>query len=50
MVIWNIVDQRKVEVLGYQFTLEVQGIIVSEKVVFYIFAKYHDPLQQEEPI
>jgi len=48
-VIWHIIDRRKIEALGYQFTLQVKSVLVSEKIFFYIFAEYHNP-QQSEPV
>ncbi|MDK2823224.1 MAG: hypothetical protein PWQ67_1465 [Clostridia bacterium] len=49
-VIWHIVDKRKIEALGYHFTLQVKGVLVSEKIIFYVYAKYIAPNQQEEPV
>lgn len=48
-VIWHIVDGRKIEALGYSFTLVVKGVLVSEKLVFYVFAEYVAP-EQVEPV
>lgn len=48
-VIWHIVDGRKLEALGYSFTLEVKGVLISEKLVFYVYANYIAP-EQEEPV
>ncbi|MFZ7104675.1 MAG: hypothetical protein ACOWWO_18730 [Peptococcaceae bacterium] len=49
-VIWYIVDGRKIEALGYQFTLQVKGVLVSEKLLFYVSAKYISPNLQQEPV
>lgn len=48
-VIWQIVEGRKVEALGYQFSLQVKGIILSEKLVFYVSAQYIPAILQQEP-
>jgi hypothetical protein len=48
-VIWNIVDGRKLEAMGYSFTLKVKGVIISEKLIFYVTAEYITP-EQEEPV
>lgn len=44
-VIWHIVDGRQIEILGYPFRLEVKGLLISEKIVFYVYAKYIAPNQ-----
>lgn len=49
-VIWHIVNGRQIEALGYNFKLEVKGVLVSEKVVFYVYAKYNAPNQEGEPV
>jgi len=49
-VIWHIVDGRQIEALGYAFTLQVKGVLVSEKIVFYVYAKYNAPIQEGEPV
>ncbi|NLT94658.1 MAG: hypothetical protein GXW85_03850 [Clostridia bacterium] len=48
-VIWHIVDGRKLEALGYSFIIEVKGVIISEKLIFYVYAKYIDP-ERDDPV
>ena len=49
-VIWQIAHQRKVEASGYSFVLEVKSLLVSEKLVIYIYAHYLDPKDTTEPV
>ncbi|MFZ5943217.1 MAG: hypothetical protein ACOYVD_03850 [Bacillota bacterium] len=48
-IIWHIIHGRKIEALGYQFKLEVKSVLVSEKLVFSIYARYLAP-QHQEPV
>ncbi|MGI6225031.1 MAG: hypothetical protein ACOYJ1_02120 [Peptococcales bacterium] len=41
-VIWHIVDGRQIEILGYTFTLEVRGVMISEKVTFFVYARENE--------
>lgn len=45
-VVWEIIDGRNVEALSYQFVLEMRSLILAEKSVFYIYAQYVDPQQE----
>jgi len=49
-VIWHIVDDRQIAALGYEFILQVKSVLVSEKIIFHINAKYVNPQQNEEPL
>jgi len=49
-VIWHIVEGRQIEALGYKFLLKVKGVLVSEKVVFFVYAEYQASNQQAEPV
>lgn len=49
-VVWNIIDQRNISVSGYSFIFEVRGVMISEKLMYYIFARYVEPVKNIEPM
>ncbi|SMB83090.1 hypothetical protein SAMN00017405_1000 [Desulfonispora thiosulfatigenes DSM 11270] len=47
-VLWNIIEKRNVSLKGHSFTLEVRGLLISEKLTYYVFAKFNEPKQPIE--
>lgn len=50
LIVRNIVQDRQLNIFGYNFVLDVHGIIVAEKIVFYIYAIYKETPNKIEPM